>query len=119
MTPARELPRISRARLLFFRGIVRAYLRRHFRAVMVQNGERLAQAQGPLVVYANHSSWWDPMISILLAEQLLPQRAHYAPMDAAALAKYPILRKLGMFPVEMETPRGAAQFLRVSMAVLS
>jgi 1-acyl-sn-glycerol-3-phosphate acyltransferase len=119
MTPARELPRISRARLLFFRGIVRTYLRRHFRAVMLQNSERLAQAKGPLVVYANHSSWWDPMISMLLAERLLPQYAHYAPMDSAALAKYPILRKLGIFPVEMESARGAAQFLRMSESVLA
>ena len=69
---------------------------------------------GPLIVYANHSSWWDPMVSVLLAETLLPGRKHYAPMDAAALKRYPILRKIGIFPVEMATARGAAQFLRTS-----
>jgi len=58
------------------------------------------------------------MVSFLLAEQLLPGRRHYAPMDAAALEKYPILRRLGIFPVEMTTARGAAQFLRTSLAVL-
>jgi 1-acyl-sn-glycerol-3-phosphate acyltransferase len=58
------------------------------------------------------------MVSVLLAEQLLPGRAHFAPMDAAALKKYPILRRLGIFPVEMTTARGAAQFLRTSQAVL-
>jgi 1-acyl-sn-glycerol-3-phosphate acyltransferase len=94
-------------------------MRRHFRAVMMQHGERFSQAQGPLVVYANHSSWWDPMISVLLAEQLLPTRMHYAPMDATSLAKYPILRKLGIFPVEIESARGAAQFLRTSETVLA
>ena len=69
-------------------------------------------------MYANHSSWWDPMVSVLLAEQLLPRRKHYAPMDAAALAKYPILGKIGIFPVEMSSARGAAQFLRTSQAIL-
>jgi 1-acyl-sn-glycerol-3-phosphate acyltransferase len=85
---------------------------------MAQQTERLAQASGPLIVYANHSSWWDPMVCVLLAGALLPERSHYAPMDAAALERYPILRKIGIFPVEMATARGAAQFLRTSQAIL-
>jgi 1-acyl-sn-glycerol-3-phosphate acyltransferase len=115
---AREVPPISTVTLRFFRRVVRAYFRRHFRAVMVQHQERLNAMEGPLIVYANHSSWWDPMVSILLAEMLLPGRKHYAPMDASALKKYPILRKLGIFPVEMSSARGAAQFLRTSKAIL-
>jgi 1-acyl-sn-glycerol-3-phosphate acyltransferase len=116
---ARETPPISAVMLRFFQRIVRAYFRRHFRAVMVQHAERLAEARGPLIVFANHSSWWDPMVSILLAQALLPGRKHYAPMDAAALAQYPILRRVGIFPVEMSTARGAAQFLRTSQAILA
>jgi 1-acyl-sn-glycerol-3-phosphate acyltransferase len=116
---ARETPPISAVMLRFFQRIVRAYFRRHFRAVMVQHAERIAEARGPLIVFANHSSWWDPMVSILLAQALLPGRKHYAPMDAAALAQYPILRRVGIFPVEMSTARGAAQFLRTSQAILA
>ena len=115
---AREIPKVSAVTLRFFQRIVRAYFRRHFRAVMVQHAEHLADTQGPLIVYANHSSWWDPMVSILLAQVLLPTRKHYAPMDAAALERYPILRRLGIFPVEMASARGAAQFLRTSQAIL-
>jgi 1-acyl-sn-glycerol-3-phosphate acyltransferase len=119
MTTAREVPPISAARLRFFRRIVRSYFGRHFRSVMAQEASRFAGTRGPLIVYANHSSWWDPMVCVLLAERFMPQRKHYAPMDAAALAKYPLLRKLGMFPVEMQSARGAAQFLRTSEAILS
>jgi 1-acyl-sn-glycerol-3-phosphate acyltransferase len=115
---AREVPPISGITLRFFQLIVRRYFKQHFRAVMVQNGEHLSSATGPLIVYANHSSWWDPMVSLLLADTLLPGRRHYAPMDADALKRYPILRKLGIFPVEMKTARGAAQFLRTSQAIL-
>jgi 1-acyl-sn-glycerol-3-phosphate acyltransferase len=115
---AHEVPPISAITLRFFQRIVRSYFKRHFRAVMIQHGERLVQVRGPLIVYANHSSWWDPMVSILLAQRLLPTRKHYAPMDADALRKYPILRKLGIFPVEMSSARGAAQFLRTSRAIL-
>ena len=110
---------ISSLTLRFFRRIVRGYFRRHFRAVLVQGAERLASVRGPVIVYANHSSWWVPMVSMLLAERLLPGRKHYAPMDAEALKKYPILRRLGIFPVEMSSARGAAQFLRTSQAILA
>jgi 1-acyl-sn-glycerol-3-phosphate acyltransferase len=113
------VPEISDVTLRFFTRIVRSYFRRHFRAVLVQHAERLRDATGPLIVYANHSSWWDPMVSILLAQTLLPERKHYAPMDAVPLARYPILRKLGIFPVELATARGAVQFLRTSEAVLA
>jgi 1-acyl-sn-glycerol-3-phosphate acyltransferase len=122
MATVRELPpvpTISAATLRFFRRIVRGYFRRHFRAVLIQNNDRLTNTSGPLVIYANHSSWWDPMVCILLGELLLPTRQHYAPMDATALAKYPLLRRLGIFPVEMQSARGAAQFLRTSQAVLA
>jgi 1-acyl-sn-glycerol-3-phosphate acyltransferase len=71
-----------------------------------------------LVIYANHSSWWDPMVMVLLAEKMMPEREHYAPIDAAALERYGILKRLGMFGVEMNSSRGAAQFLRTGHAIL-
>ena len=114
----REVPQISSITLRFFQRIVRVYFRRHFRSVMVQHAERFEVVDGPLIVYANHSSWWDPMVSVLLAQALLPGRKHYAPMDASALERYPILRRIGIFPVEMSTARGAAQFLRTSQEIL-
>ena len=101
-----------------FERIVRRHLRRHFRSVMTQNVERLQHANGPLIVYLNHASWWDPMVCILLARTLLPERSHYAPIDAESLKKYPILRKIGMFPVELASVRGAAEFLSRSQAIL-
>lgn len=116
--PQAQLPSISPLILRFFRMIVRRYFRRHFRSVLALHPERLRGYEGPLVVYGNHSSWWDPMLIVLLGELLLPGRKHYAPIDARALRMYPILRRLGIFPVEVDTPRGAAQFLRTAEAVL-
>ncbi len=111
------VPQISPLVLRFFRRVVRRYFRRHFRAVLAQHPERL-QVRGPLIVYGNHSSWWDPMLIVLLGQLLLPGRRHYAPIDARALEQYPILGKIGIFPVELTLPRGAAQFLRASEAIL-
>lgn len=114
-----EIPGISTFVLRFFRRLVRSYFQRHFRSVMLQGGEALRGHAGPLIVFGNHSSWWDPMILVLLASELMPTARHYAPIDASALARYPILRRLGLFPVNLSSPRGAVEFLRRASAILS
>lgn len=118
MSPDFELPAISDITMRFFARIVRGRFRRHFCSVMAQNAARLRSAKGPLIVYANHSSWWDPMLLVLLARTLLPEQRHYAPIEASALKRYPALRRLGLFPVELTTAQGAAQFLRMSQGIL-
>jgi 1-acyl-sn-glycerol-3-phosphate acyltransferase len=118
-----DAPPISLMTLRFFRRIVRGYFRRHFHAVRVSGAERFAalakSSAGPVIVYANHSSWWDPMVSVYLAEKLMDARQHYAPMDAAALERYAILKRVGIFGVEMNSARGAAKFLKTSKAILT
>ncbi len=113
-----SVPAISKPALVFFRRIVRGYFQRHFHAVRIAGANRFRDVHGPLIVYANHSSWWDPMVSVLLAAELKPELRHYAPMDAVALEKYGILKRIGIFPVEMKTARGAVQFLRTGEAIL-
>ncbi len=108
--------------LWFFRRIVHGYFRRHFTAVRVTRSANLSGLRGEgsdrLLVYANHGSWWDPMMCVLLAQRLMPGRNHFAPMDAASLERYGILKRIGIFGVEMKTARGAAQFLRKGLAIL-
>ena len=118
MPTVHAVPPISPLVLRFFRRVVRRYFRRHFRTVQAQGMNHLSGLGGPLIVYGNHSSWWDPMLIVLLGQLLFPRSRHYAPIDARALEKYPILRKLGIFPVEMSSPRGAAKFLRTAEAIL-
>ena len=113
------VPTISRPLLWFFRVIVRLWFWVHFRAVRVSGVERLRGVTGPLIVFGNHSSWWDPMIAVLLGMRLLPGRSHFAPMDASSLKKQWILQRIGIFPVELGSARGGAQFLRTSLAILA
>jgi len=113
-----DVPPISSVVSRLFARAVRRYFRRHFHSVMVQRTEVFEHASAPLIVYGNHCSWWDPMLCVLLARTLMPQRRHYAPMDAAQLARYPLLRKIGIFPVDQSSPSGAAQFLRTAEAIL-
>jgi len=72
----------------------------------------------PLVFYANHPSWWDPLVAIALRDRFFPKHRAFTPIDAEALQKYRFFAKLGFFPVTQDR-RGALQFLRTAEAVLS
>jgi 1-acyl-sn-glycerol-3-phosphate acyltransferase len=72
----------------------------------------------PLVLYSNHASWWDALVCLVLKREFFPNRAAFAPMDAAMLNRYQMFRKFGFFGVEQGSPRGAMQFLRVAGAIL-
>ena len=113
-----RIPKISRPLLLWFRWIVRRNFANTFHAVRLQGMRQVRDLDGPLLIYANHSSWWDPMVAFLLSGELLGTRRHYAPMDATALKRYRILSWLGIFPVEVSSARGAVRFLRTGEAIL-
>ena len=97
------------------------FLRRHLNAVRLARwGVPLcAEHSGPIVVYCNHPAWWDAATVILLAGRLFPTRECYAPFDAKALERYAVFRRMGAFGVDLETARGAAQFLAASRGILS
>lgn len=105
---------------LFRRLIARRRLRKQFRAVRLACAGRLpAPADaGKLIFYLNHPSWWDPLLCIVLAPRFIPGRHFYAPIEKESLKRYGILRNFGLFPVEIDTPRGALQFLRAAETVL-
>ena len=54
-----------------------------------------------------------------MTELLFPGRRFAAPMDAEALSRYPILERLGFFPLERDTVTGAKEFLRTSRELLN
>ncbi len=73
----------------------------------------------PLIICSNHPSWWDPAFFILLQTRLFPGRTGFGPMDAAALGKYRLLERMGVFGIELESRRGAAHFLRACLRILA
>src|SRR5882757_9386597 len=115
----RKLVPPSRRLLRFFSHYLRWYVGRHFHALRLANSARFPITTGPLIVFANHASWWDPLACFVLSGHFLPGASHYGPMDEGALNHYGFLRKLGFFPVDNGTPRGAAQFLRAAQQILS
>ncbi len=112
-------PRISKPLLRFFAKYSRAYLRRHFHSVrLLANSAPSVSNDLPLVVYLNHSSWWDPLICLLLAQKYFSARDSFGPIDAGALQRYQFFRRLGFFGVTMGTRAGARDFWETAGAIL-
>ena len=121
VNPARtggELRAPSRRAIGLFSIYLRWYLRRHFHCVRVANAGRIPPQAEPLILFGNHASWWDPLTAMVLGQAILPEREHYAPMDAIALEHYSIFKPMGFFPVDNASPRGAAQLLRAGREVM-
>jgi hypothetical protein len=115
------IPKINRPLLDGFLWFAQRYLRKHFH-VFAANCDNLLgfepSEQDALVVYANHSSWWDPLAALVLAKHSFPKHRVYAPIDAVALEKYKMFANMGFYGVEQSTQRGAVDFLRTSLAIL-
>ncbi|MFM7034579.1 MAG: lysophospholipid acyltransferase family protein [Planctomycetia bacterium] len=116
-----ELPPFSRTRFAWFMRYVEWYLRRHFHAVRLLEGEPGGPdhpdiAGEPVIVYTNHPGWWDPLIFLRLAGRLYPDRLNYGPIDAAALGKYKFFETIGFLGIEPDRYSGAARFLRFAKA---
>lgn len=74
-------------------------------------------SQGPLVLFANHPSWWDGELFCWLGTTMFADRRCFVPIKAAMLQRYRFFRRLGAFAVAPGYA-GAATFLRVGKAVL-
>jgi len=116
---AEGVPVISPVLRAMFLAYLRSYFPRSFTALRVSHAGPPPRTDAPLIIYSNHASWWDPLVFLLLGVSEFPGRDVYGPMDAAALERYAMFRRLGVFGVERGSRRGAATFLRTSRAILA
>lgn len=97
-------------------GFQKGFIARHFNAVRIAVDSPVAfNAAKPVVFYLNHPSWWDPLTAFLLARHLVPDRYPIAPIERTALARYPLLERMGLFGVD-HSPAGVKTFLKTASA---
>ncbi len=110
----------SARHLDFFDFMFTRFFAKHMRALRVARwGMPELPVGKPVVIFANHPSWWDGVAFMLLYRRLLPERPLFTPMDAAALEKYRFMKRLGVFGIETGSARGSVAFLRVVEKVLA
>ena len=117
--PAVGPPRVAPRLLQVFAAYSRHYMCQRFHAVRIlKNGLPPSDVSGPVVIYLNHASWWDPLVCLHLARKFFVNRTSFAPIDAESLQRYGFFKHLGFYGVEQQSVRGAMTFLRTSCSLL-
>jgi 1-acyl-sn-glycerol-3-phosphate acyltransferase len=114
MTPAR--------RRGWAEAVFRAYLgrlfRRSFASVRVRGTPPSLPPGLPVLLVANHSTWWDGFLLHRLNADLL-RRTLYMMMLEDQLARFPFFRLVGAFGMPQGRPRGVRDSLAYATALLS
>lgn len=115
MITAAKSPLIER----WFAGYCRRYFQRSFHTVHLLGEMESFQPDGrtPLLVYLNHSSWWDLLVCPLLNDMVLHWDA-YGVMDERQLERYRMFRRIGVIGIDRTSLRGAKEFLTYATALL-
>ncbi|MBA2340785.1 MAG: 1-acyl-sn-glycerol-3-phosphate acyltransferase [Pyrinomonadaceae bacterium] len=96
----------------------RNLLARRFRGLRVAGLHHLMKERAcvPLVLYANHSSWWDGLVAFAISRYC--KLDAYAMMEERQLREYPFHRKIGAFSVVREKPREALRSIHYASELL-
>lgn len=97
----------------------RRAIARSFTAMRLLGELPRLRPDAPLLVVTNHPGWWDPLVFFALNAALFAPRRLFGPMDAAALERYRVLSRLGIFGVARDSRAGTRRFLEVGSGVLS
>jgi hypothetical protein len=101
------------------RRYLRRYTARHFNSLRIASDGPAPTLDGPTIFYANHPSWWDPIVMLLLIRTHYSDWRFQGPIDAVALKRYPWLERLGLFGIELDSLRGARRFLAIGDELLA
>jgi 1-acyl-sn-glycerol-3-phosphate acyltransferase len=103
----------------FFAGHAQKRLGRTFGRVLVGGLDEAKKslAEGPILVVANHSTWWDALVALVVSELWLGADAH-ALMDAKNLRRVPFFGRVGAFGVDLDDPADGARALRHAARLL-
>ncbi len=95
-------------------------LRASFGSVHVRGLDELREhaAEAPLLIIANHTSWWDSLVALWLSVEQLEDVAFYGMMDAANLEKLRFFRWVGVFGVDRTSRRDGARVIRYALDLL-
>lgn len=114
MIPARKSVWFERLFAIYNRNLIA----RRFEGLRVAGLEYLrGREQGtPLVLYANHSSWWDGLVAFQVGRACGLEQ--YAMMEERQLREYPFHRRLGAFGVVRESAREAVRSIEYAGGLL-
>jgi 1-acyl-sn-glycerol-3-phosphate acyltransferase len=109
--PAIPARRSRLGEALIYWALVRWAIWSHFDRVWLKiEGPLPHPADGPLIIYPNHPSWWDGYMCFVLTRMVLGGRFEaYLMMEEPELRRYRFFTWAGCFSVDRADPRSAAR----------
>ena len=114
MIPARKFPLGEKLVWL----LIHTSLRRHFDRVFFRMRTEFTSEQDalPMIICANHSSWWDGYIAALIERHL--KLDGYLMMEEAQLRRYFFFSWIGCFSVDRQNARSAIKSVQYAARLL-
>lgn len=103
-----------------FSRINRSMLRRQFHGLYCSGLEqaRSLDRSIPIILYGNHSCWWDGLIEFFLSREVLGLDA-YLMMEERQMQRYTFFRWIGAFSVNPGSARDAVRSLRYAAGLFT
>ena len=97
----------------------KAMARRSFHTIAGRGLDRLRDLpkDRPVILFCNHTNWWDGLIVYLLTSQMR-HKAVYCMMEEKQLKHYRFFTWLGAFSVDLSSPLRSAASLRYALRLL-
>lgn len=94
-------------------------LRKSFGAVLIRGHveARALSKQAPIVIVSNHVSWWDALVALVIANQVLGADG-FALMDQANLERLPFFGLAGAVGVDRSSALDGARVVRHAASLL-
>ncbi|MFK3937820.1 lysophospholipid acyltransferase family protein [Alkalihalobacillus sp. NPDC078783] len=90
-------------------------LKRSFSSISIKG--TFHQEDAGVLILANHSSWWDGLITFYLTQTVCPYDS-YAMMSEKGMREFPFFKRIGAFSVDVEKPRSIVETLSYAKAKL-
>lgn len=103
---------------VIYRLLVRTALQSSFCGVFLRQAAPGPQGDAPIILYGNHSSWWDAYVPMSLNEERW-RRDGYVIVEDTQLSRYQFFRFCGGFSVNRSDPRSAMESLRYAVELLT
>jgi chlorobactene lauroyltransferase len=96
----------------------RNLFKRRFHTFRISNSDLLVHVENqlPLVIYCNHSSWWDGLVAFEVSQNL--KLDSFVMMEEKQLKNLSLFRQLGAFSVIREKPREAVKSINYAIKLL-
>lgn len=104
---------------LFFSIYHNRLLKKHFSGIHLRGFDNHAKLDPalPVILYANHSNWWDGFIAYYLTNRLW-EKDDYLMMDIEQMKTYSFFKFVGVFSVDRNDPKSAIESINYAAGLL-